>query len=232
MDSTLLAVLYFRSTKRTEMQEILYKYFVEHKELNVPGIGTFLLNRTPAVSDFPNKLIYPPSYNITLQASAISPSKDFFAWLSNALYTSEREAVITFNDFAYDIKKQINDGSKITWNGIGVLSSGLGSEVRFEPAFKNKIFEAPVKAEKVIRENASHLVRVGEQEKTSEEMTELLSRSETSRNYWWLAATILIILSLIFIAWYLSSKGVSTNSVGLQQPIEAPVTGNTYYMLP
>jgi hypothetical protein len=48
------------------MYEELYRYFIQHKKLAVPGVGTFLLERKPAASDFVNKQIDPPNYSVTL----------------------------------------------------------------------------------------------------------------------------------------------------------------------
>ncbi|MEI9912027.1 MAG: hypothetical protein WDO71_21700 [Bacteroidota bacterium] len=57
MGSTLLAVSYFRSIKRTDMYQELYAYLILHRQLNVPGIGTFLVERKPAETEFTHKQI-------------------------------------------------------------------------------------------------------------------------------------------------------------------------------
>jgi len=129
----------------------LYQYFILYKQLNVPGVGTFLLERTAATADFPNKQILPATFAVALHQQTVSPSRHFFNWLSAALKTSDREAVIRFNDFAFDMKKQLSGGSKIEWDGIGTISKGLGDEFRFEPAETKFVFEFPVTSERVIR---------------------------------------------------------------------------------
>jgi hypothetical protein len=214
------------------MQGELYQYFILFKQLNIPGVGTFLLERKPAVVDFPNKQIQPPVYSIALHTTHRAPSKIFFNWLAGALHISDREAVVQFNDFAFDLKKQVQEGNKVSWTGIGTLSAGLAGEIRFEPALKNTSFESPVKAEKVIRENASHFVRVGEDEKTSVEMTELLARPEASRNSWWVIAVVTGLLSFLFIGWYLSGHGVNVSATGYGKKIQASSPNNTYRQLP
>lgn len=232
MGSTLWAESYFRSPKRTEMHEELYQYFIQHKQLNVPGIGTFLLERTAAVTDFPNKQLQPAAYSIALHHTTATPSKNFFAWLSAALHVSDREAVVQFNDFAFDLKKKISDGNKVEWNGMGVLSAGLAGETRFEPALRNASFQTAVHAEKITRENASHTVRVGEDEKTSEEMTELLSHGEKEKSNWWVMAIILALLSFLFIGWYLSEHGVNPQATGLGKKMPSATVTATYKQLP
>ena len=108
----------------------LYQYLLQHKQLPVPGVGTFLLERKPAVIDFPNKKINPPVYTIALQPTANSTAQNFFTWLGSILHISNHEAVIRFNDFAFNLKKQVADGDIIIWNGVGTISKGLAGDVK------------------------------------------------------------------------------------------------------
>src|SRR5882672_2379703 len=103
----------------------LYQYLVLNKQLNIPGIGTFMLERRPADIDFANKLINPPSFHIALHHGNMVPSKKLFSWLSLVFDISERDAVIRFNDFVFDLKDQVMAGHKLHWQGIGILSKGL-----------------------------------------------------------------------------------------------------------
>jgi hypothetical protein len=209
----------------------LYQYFVLHKRLNIPGIGTFLLERKPAVSDFPNKIILPPSMSIALHHGNATPSKNFFTWLADTLKISDRDAVIRFNDFAFELKRKLSAGDRVQWDGVGTLSSGLAGEIRFESALKNAAIEVPVKAEKVIRENAEHTVRVGEDERTSVQMLEWLNQPQVKRNYWWALALVVGLLMTMFLGWYFSEKGIKTSSTGNANALKANDSGTTYQIL-
>ena len=193
------------------MYEELYQYFIQHKKLAVPGVGTFLLERKPAVSDFVNKQINPPFYSVTLQASVDTPSINFFKWLAEALRITNHDAIIRFNDFAFDLKKQIYDGDTIHWNAVGTISKGLAGELKFAPAIESAI-EKPVAAEKVIREKAEHMVRVGEDQKTSAEMTEMLNQPEAKKSRWWIIALLASLLAILFIGWYFYEHGIDVSS--------------------
>jgi hypothetical protein len=212
------------------MYEELYRYFIQQKRLVVPGVGMFLLERKPAETDFVNKQINPPSYSVTLQASGDSPSFNFFKWLANALHISDHDAIIRFNDFVFDLKKQINDGSTIEWHGMGKFDKGLSGELKFAPEIKSAI-ELPVAAEKVIREKAEHMVRVGEDQKTSVEMTAMLSKPEVKKSLWWVMALVLGVLTLLFIGWYFYEDGVDVSSTANNLklvPMKAPVPYQTF----
>jgi hypothetical protein len=189
----------------------LYRYFILHKRLSMPGIGTFLLERKPAESDFLNRQIKAPVHSIAFANSFDTASKKFFTWLGNALNISDRDAVIRFNDFAFDMKKQIGEGATINWNGVGSLSKGLAGEIKFT-ANKTMPDEKPVTAEKIIREKAEHMVRVGKDQKTSAEMTEILNKPAVARSLWWVYALAVGILAMMFIGWYLSEHGVDVSA--------------------
>lgn len=212
------------------MYNQLYQYFIQHKELSVPGIGTFLLERKPAIVDFPNKMILPPAYSVNLIFPSAAPSTRFFSWMARALQIPEREAVVRFNDFAYEMKQQILNGTKINWNGVGSLHKGLAGEVKFIAALKEITFEKPVAAEKVIREVSDHIVRVGEDEKTSAQMTEILNKETEKKSTWWTWALVAGLLAVMFLGWYFSEKGISVISTA-NATKNVPAEANTTYQL-
>ncbi len=130
------------------------------------------------------------------------------------------------------MKKQISEGAVINWNGVGTLNKGFAGDIKFTPVTTSMVFEGPIAAEKVIREKSEHMIRVGEDEKTSAEMTEMLSQKEEKKSYWWAYALAVALMAIVFIGWYLSENGVdisSTANTGKLAPLEA---GTTHQVLP
>jgi len=201
------------------MYQQLYQYLLQHHKLTIPGIGTLAVESTAAVYDFPNRSVNPHAYSISLLHGNDTPSKKVFAWLAQVFGISDRDAVMQFNDFAFELKKQLNDGRKVNWDQVGALSVGLAGEIRFESAARQLVIEAPVAANKVVREHAEHTVRVGEEEKSSAEMLELLAPEAPARNYWLTIAIILLIIAVIFTGWYFSAHGVTTSAAGNQRQV-------------
>ena len=210
----------------------LYQYLISYKEVALPGIGTFSLERKPAENDFSNKRINPPVYSVNLHFPANIPTGKFYQWLSGALSISEPNAINAFNDFALDVKSKISNGEIIDWNGVGTLSRGIAGEIKFKSAVNNLGYEEPVTAEKVIREKAEHMVRVGEDQKTSAEMTEMLNQPEEKKSYWWAYALALALGSIIFIGWYFSEHGVNVAATANNKAIIPLEAGTTYKTLP
>jgi nucleoid DNA-binding protein len=210
----------------------LYQYLISYKQVALPGIGTFSLERKPAENDFSNKRINPPVYSVNLHFPAKTPSGKFYQWLSGVLSISESNAINAFNDFALDIRNKISNGEIIDWSGVGTLSRGLAGEIKFKSAVNNLGYEEPVTAEKVIREKAEHMVRVGEDQKTSAEMTELLNQPEEKKSYWWAYALALALGSIVFIGWHFSEHGVDVAATANNKSIVPLEAGAAYKTLP
>jgi len=197
----------------------LYQYLVLNNYLSLTGIGTFHIERMPAQMDFPNKAINAPTYSVIFSQSTGNNNRNLYQWLAGVFNVSEREAVVRLNDFLFQLKKQILDGEVIDWSGVGQLRKDLSGSIRLVPAALEFDFNKMVPAEKVIRENAPHRVRVGEEEKTSVEMTEILALPETRKTNWWAIPLAVGIITIIFIGWYLSQHGVDPVSISNKQRI-------------
>jgi hypothetical protein len=214
------------------MYKELYQYLISHKKLAVPGIGTFSVEREPAINDFSNRIIHPAVFSVNLNFPAGNPTDKFYQWLSGILAISEIGAVNAYNDFTADLKSRIAAGETIDWKGVGILSKGLAGEVKFKSAINNLGYEVPVKAEKIIRENAEHMVRVGEDEKTSAEMIEILNQPDEKKSYWWAYALIVGLLAVIFLGWYFSEHGVTAAATSNNKPVKLQEQTATYKILP
>jgi nucleoid DNA-binding protein len=202
------------------MYRELYQYLILHKQLNLPGIGTFSVEKRPEDFDIADKIVRSPAFTITLLAASNIPPKNFFTWLGSKLSITEREAVIRFNDFLFELNKQFSSGNKLEWSGVGTLSKGLAGDIRFETFVKDHSPASSVPAIKVLRENAEHTIRVGEEERTSVQMKEILHHAEAKKgSWWWPVALIILIISIIFIGYYFSTHGLNSSAAANQQKV-------------
>lgn len=116
--------------------------------------------------------------------------------------------------FGEKLKRKIQS-SPFYWKGFGTLSFS-SNELLFEP--DEIILEGlqPVPAQKVLRENVQHNMLVGDQEMTSQQVTEVLSKVEPKRPWFITLGWILFILALVAIIILLYTKNFQTTSTGLQ----------------
>lgn len=198
------------------MYEALYRFLIRYKKIDLPGIGAIALQMRSSRSEFVNRSFLPPAYFFSLEKSKEKTSRKLFSWLAADFSLTEREAVVKFNDFLFDMQKQLETGREIAWDGVGVFKKQPTGEIAFT-SFKNNLpFLEEVIAEKVIRENAEHTMLVGEYEKTSTQMTEILSGDVVAKHksYWWVWPLAAILVMLIFLGWYFSEHGISSSATG------------------
>ena len=199
----------------------LYQYLILNKYLDLPGIGTLVIEKKPAYLDVADKLINPQSYTISLNGPGNTPARKFFHWLGSKLGITERDAVIRFNDFMFELKKQLSADHKLEWFGVGTISKDPGGNMKLESSLDHHSPASSVEAIKVLRENAEHIIRVGEDQKTSAQMKEILYQQENDKkkSWWWAAALVVLILSIIFIGYYFSVNGFNTSAASNQKKL-------------
>jgi len=223
------------------MYELLYKFLVKYKTLDLPGIGTFILGVHSAQSRFVDQSFLPPKYHLTFEQDRvvsdgeisgeatvsqkrIAPSRRLFSWIAVDDGVSEREAIIRFNDFLFELRKELDAGKKIVWSGIGSLQKSGGDEIKFDPEKNGLPWLEQTIAKKVIRENAEHTMLVGETEKTSVQMSEILLNPRSvkeKRVQWWVWPLALMIAIFIFLGWYFSEHGISGDATGNNHKISS-----------
>ena len=202
------------------MRDSLYEFLILHKKLSLPGIGTIGLYYNSAQLDFTNKQFLAPSYSFKLESKSDKPSKRLLDWLCSSLGIAEWDAIKAVNDFSFDLKKKISEEGEMSWEKVGVFSRSENGDISLESAIISFPAGQPVTAEKVIREKAEHTVLVGEQERTAIEMEEYFAQDAPKRNYGWIIALVVTVLSIMFIGWYFSEKGFSPSSAGNQSVIK------------
>jgi len=197
----------------------LNRYLFQHKSISIPGLGSLVAETIPAVSDFANKQLLPVQVKFRFDKYFDSPDRDFFNYLAEKKNIPDFEAIKWYNEFAADLRNEIRTKEEAVWDGVGVFKKDFGGEIVFEPfAQKNEMYAA-VRAERIIRSDATHSILVGDKEKTNYEMSELLNEVYVEKESWWIYALILaaIGLSVLFFHLYSNSRWGTT---GNQQKIE------------
>ena len=192
------------------MLTTLTTYLLQYKQVAIPHIGSFELRKQPATLDFANRLIQPPVEEVVYnQTDAVNEQQT--AFLSEALNASVSEVSQKLDTLGQQLKERVSKQS-FEWRGIGLLDSGP-SGIVFNSQFQTKL--KPVEAHRVMRENVSHAVTIGDKELQSHEAAELL-QEEAGRSYLMIIVWILIALALLFIGYLFYSKGLSPLTSGSQ----------------
>ncbi len=186
------------------MVELIARYLSFQKQVSIKDVGTFSVEELPARLDFPNKLLHAPEHILHFNPKW-SNDELFEQWAQKQLGLSQQEIKAQLQNLSADFQRTLSDKNELNWEGIGRFSKNDQQLILFSSGLE-VVKRPPVVAEKVIRKNAQHSIRVGEQEKTNVEMEELLQKqSRKTLNLWWLLALALFLtafLAILFIANY------------------------------
>lgn len=194
---------------------ILNGYLIQHKSISIPGLGTIYLERLPAMNDFSNREIHPPSFRYRFDKYFDAPDKDFFSFLATHKDIPEYEAIKQYNEFAYELRNRIRHNEKFYWPEVGTLSKELSGEINFESASPASCMQ-PVPAHRVIRQDAPHAILVGDQELTTQDMSERLNTTYVEKESWWVYALILCAFALILLFFHFFRSGWKLETIGSQ----------------
>jgi len=119
-----------------------------------------------------------------------------------------------FFAFGEKLKEHIQN-SPFYWKGFGTLRYQSGV-LLFEPDEIRLESLQAVAAQRVLRENVQHNMLVGDQEMTSQQVTEALTKVEYKRPWFIIVGWVLFILAVLAVIILLYMKNFQTTSTGLQ----------------
>ena len=234
--SNLLSLAGPFSDQNPAMFEILYQYLIQQRSLSLPGLGTLHLQNIPAMSDFSNHIIGPPSEKVVFDSSLDAPHKNLFLYVAKRRNIAEWEAIKLVNDFSFDLKHKLKDGKEINWEGIGILRTGDSGEILLEARPMEYEFLRPAPAIRVVRHNTHHIIRRGDKEvqetfAKSPGFEEDASIISNRRRKWWLWAVLILTIGLLMLIIHFSQTGFSSSAIQNQQKPDVKEAPSTYTVL-
>lgn len=194
------------------MEELVAQYLTFKKQVSIEGVGTFSVEELPARLDFPNRLLHAPEHILHFN-SKWEEDALFEQWVQKQSGASQQEVKAQLQHLSSQFQRTLTEQQALSWKNIGRFSK-KDQQIQFVSEFE-AVKRSPVTAEKVIRKNAQHSIRVGEQEKTNVEMEELLqTQSRKTLNLWWLFALALFLTALVLILFTLINRSQQWNRQG------------------
>jgi hypothetical protein len=196
------------------MFDVLNAYLFQHRSISIPGLGTIYLETLPAAVDVAERAMLPPAYQFRFDKYFDAPDAAFFSYIANQQNILDYEAIKLYSEFSFELRNRIKNEDAVSWDGVGILKKDGAGNVLFEPVPTPLAFLQPTPAMRVNRPNAQHSLLVGDRERTSEEMNELLNDDAYGRRRvaWWVIALIIAVAGLAFLAWYFYSHGFSAGN--------------------
>lgn len=212
------------------MQELLSSYLIQKKICNIPYLGCLRIKTSSAELDIANKQMFPPAGEILFnEIDGNNLAEDLVEYIAAHQHISVEDAEEKIISWCSDAKDKLNSGEKIIFNSIGSLQKNGAGTIFFQK-YDDENFYEPVTAERVIHENETHTVLVGDKETTSSVMNEFY-REEVieEKQTWKIWAIVLLAISLLILIFYFYRNGLTTSTIGNQSefPVVPPSASYT-----
>lgn len=212
------------------MQEaaILRAYLNQHKLLQLEGFGRLELVELPATLDFANQQLLPGMSRI-LYSYTVNGPQLFSEWLQHQYHLSAEAAAQWCSQFVTKFKTGLQQEGSVTLPLIGIFQEQDG-RIFFVPQEQEIQLFPKVTAQRIIRKDAQHNLRVGDSERTNVEMQEQLHlpRQASLRSWWWVGALLLGLIAVGSIVIYIRIHSVQWKHQGSYQPVLLQETPRQY----
>jgi hypothetical protein len=184
------------------MYGYLYKYLSLHSKLSLPGIGQFTTDQVPSRIDFVNKRLYPYMPVIRFTQGTPMADKFFYSFIAQGFGIDDLEAIQKFNEFIFYLKEQFTLHGFVDFPGIGRLTKQFSNTYSFKPINNIQHFYPDIHAERVIRKNIPHTIKIGEEEVSSFDVLDEAAVQNDEEKSWKIYALALALVAAMTIAYY------------------------------
>ena len=191
------------------MLNLLTQYLFQYKSVSIPNVGTFSIVQQPPQLNIADKIILPPSYIVEIK-NEDEVTDHQLSFLHASLQREKADVQRDLRFFGNKLQEKIN-GPGFTWDGLGTITRSTQSLPIAIGALE------PIPAERVLRQDARHKVLVGDQQRLSGGIDEEVVIAGRKRSLFVVIGWVLLLLSILFIAWHLYSGKFRVNAAGSRQ---------------
>lgn len=193
------------------MLPLLTKYLLRYKRVCIPHVGTFEIEQQPAQLNVADKEFQPPVFTTRFIQSDSVPDHQFhfFATVHGGKEQVQKE-LVAFGETL--LKKTRNSG--FHWKGFGNLQYRSNGFVFHPEEIRLSSLQA-IPSQKVLRENVQHQVLVGDQQMTSQQVTDVLNRVEYKRPAFMIVGWVIFIVALLAAIIILYLKNFEPGAAGM-----------------
>jgi hypothetical protein len=213
MALTYWAELYFRSLKRIKVFSLLTKYLLQYRRLSIPHVGTFELVQQSPEFNVVDQLILPPSFHLNWNNNDVLTDHQL-SYLAASARLDKEKIKNELDSLGQSLKIKFQR-KPFDWKGIGTIKHENGT-IDVERNLLQVEGLNTVPAHKLIRENATHNMLVGDKQMTSHQMTDSLSKQSREKSYAVIIGWILFFVTLLAIIFLLYRNGFNPLASGLK----------------
>lgn len=187
------------------MLTALYKYLVLNEIVAIPGVGNFTITNIPATLKV--SVIHPPQQVLSFHAGTALTDKKFYSFLAAENGVSEVDAVRKFQDFAYQLRKDIQSNNHVELTGLGTFTKSTTGELTFQPILSLDPLFPSISVKEVAAPATS--IEAEAEVQMEEHGIEVYPEDEAiPKDRWWIWPLILAVVALAAIGFYFMQEGV------------------------
>jgi hypothetical protein len=179
------------------MLNVLYKYLILNGNVGIPGVGSFTTKKITSQST--GSSFAAPKDIISFESGTALTDKNFYHFLALEKGISDVDAVRKFQDFAYQLRKDLQSNLTIEFSGIGVLKKNNHGEVVLDSTVSTDKYFPVITPVKVSPNTAIEKQTVIQDDKS---VIESEDEEIVKQDRWWMWATVLALLAIAAIAFF------------------------------
>jgi len=185
------------------MLTALYKYLVLNNIVAIPGVGNFTVVDKPAHINA--SIIHPPQQLLSFQPGTALTDKKFYSFLAHEKGVSEVDAVRKFQDFAYQLRKDIQANNHVELTGLGTFTKNATGDLAFQSSLSAGTFFPSIPLKPI----PEPVIITSTEKEIEEHGIEVYPEEEAlPKDRWWLWAVVLAILAFAAIGFYFWQEGM------------------------
>ena len=210
------------------MKELVANYLLQYQNCPLPSVGTLQILREPATVIQGEKLITSPKYRIEFNPIEISAA-GFIKFIAASSHQNEELALENLQAFCTSLTL-LREEEELALPMLGTFSVDIDGRLSFNENLSKESFSPAVHAERVIHENDTHPILVGDTETTNQLMSDFYNEPTARRSdRWWIWAIVLSVAAAVAILLFTTDNGrqsIFGNGIKVN-PHEAPSTYTT-----
>lgn len=201
------------------MNDNITSYLVLKGSCLLPGIGRLEEERGFAANDVASKEIHPPEMHYKLYEDNGAPQEGFIKYIAVRENTDRSSAKQLLINWCEKAGAYLSQNETVNLPFIGTLKNEEGKIILLPE--ESGLPLPSVKAIRVVHENDTHKVLVGDRESDTVSMNEFLQQGENNKSHQWYKYAIIIFMLTVLI--YLSH--IFSNGFSLRlHPVNPPPT--------
>lgn len=199
------------------MKKLITSFLLQSENCTLPHLGTFYRQWVPSQLDIANKQILPPINEISFKETSDTDPGNLVNYIARKKNILVQEARDELNDYCTRWNEKMNAGEKLHLGAVGTLLKNPDGHIYLDRNVLDN-YRQPVSAERVLHQNATHNMLVGDRETTSTAMSQYYDGTVVfERSHWGTWAIILIAIAASVLFFHFKDHSISTEGVGNQK---------------